>query len=172
MNKAVFCLGLTAGLTLMSCSTILNNLPGVYSLDIEQGNMIDQSMVDQLKPNMSKRQVIFIMGNPMLSDIFHDKRWDYVYSKQPSGEERVQKRISLFFNGDNLASIQGDFHPENEIINKPTTETSVELPKRDFELSMWEKITGLFGIAPSSDSSDNSTSNSTKSAGKSGGRQR
>lgn len=147
MIKAAFRLILTASLTLTGCSTILNNLPGVYTLDIEQGNMIDQSMVDQLKPNMSKRQVLYIMGSPMLSDNFHDKRWDYIYSKQASGEDRVQKRISLFFNGDSLASIQGDFRPGSQSATpKAIAESTIELPKRDFELSMWEKITGLLGI--------------------------
>lgn len=148
MNKPVFWLALAASLTLTSCSTILNNIPGVYSLDIEQGNMIDQGMVDQLKPNMTKRQVLYIMGSPMLVDNFHEKRWDYLYSKQPGGEDRVQKRISLFFNGDNLVGIQGDLRPGSVPVVKEPTETSVELPKRYLERSMWEKISGLFGSEP------------------------
>ncbi len=148
MNKTAILLAVTAGLTLPACSTIMNNLPGVYRLDIEQGNMIDQSMVDQLRPNMTKRQVLYIMGSPMLADTFHEKRWDYLYSKQVSGEDRVQKRISLFFDGDNLVAVQGDFRPSPEPIVKQSTETSIELPKRDLDKSMWEKITGLFGDAP------------------------
>lgn len=148
MNKPTLLLAAIAGLTLTACTTIMNNLPGVYRLDIEQGNMIDQSMIDQLRPNMSKRQVLYIMGSPMLADSFHEKRWDYLYSKQTSGEERVQKRVSLFFEGDNLMAVQGDFRPSAEPVIKESTETSIDLPKRDLDRSMWEKITGLFSNEP------------------------
>ncbi|MGZ4958394.1 MAG: outer membrane protein assembly factor BamE [Methylomonas sp.] len=148
MNKTSILLAATASLTLSACTTIMNNLPGVYRLDIEQGNMIDQSMVDQLRPNMTKRQVLYIMGSPMLADAFHEKRWDYLYSKQVSGEDRVQKRVSLFFEGDNLIAVQGDFRPSSEPVVKESTETSIDLPKRNLDRSMWEKITGLFSSEP------------------------
>ena len=161
MNKAVL-FAATASLTLSACSTILNNLPGVYTLDIEQGNMIDQSMIDQLRPNMTKRQVLYIMGTPMLADSFHEKRWDYLYSKQPGGEERVQKRVSLFFNGDNLMAVQGDLRPSAVPVIKEPGETSVELPKRDLEKSMWEIVAGLFGI----DVESSDESQPVKSSGK------
>jgi outer membrane protein assembly factor BamE len=168
MKKPVFLVALCASLTLPACSFILNNMPGVYRIDIEQGNMIDQSMVDQLRPNMTKRQVLFIMGSPMLTDSFHEQRWDYVYSKAPNGEDRVQKRISLFFTSDTLSAIQGDVHPSPLPVTKQAPETTVELPKRDLEKSMWEKICGLFGIDPgdSSDSSSSSPSSSGKRQGK------
>lgn len=148
MKKSSLLLAAVTSLSLVACSTILNNLPGVYTLDIEQGNIIDQSMVNQLRPNMTKRQVLYIMGSPMLADAFHEKRWDYLYSEQPSGEDRVQKRISLFFNGDNLMGVQGDFRPSSLPVVKESTETSVDVPKRDLERSMWEKISGIFGNEP------------------------
>lgn len=138
---------------LVSCSYILNNLPGVYSIDIQQGNIVDQDMVDQLRPNMTERQVLYILGSPMLVDTFHQKRWDYLYSNQPGGEDRQQKRISIFFNEDNLVSgIQGDFKPSSEPVTKPSQETTVDVPKRDIELTMWEKIKGLFGFDDIDDS--------------------
>jgi outer membrane protein assembly factor BamE len=62
MTKTVFLPAVAALLSLTACETILSNLPGVYTIDIEQGNMIDQAMVDQLRPNMTKRQVLYIMG--------------------------------------------------------------------------------------------------------------
>ncbi len=148
MKKSSFLLAAATGLGICSCSTVLNNLPGVYTLDIEQGNIIDQSMVNQLRPNMTKRQVLYIMGSPMLTDAFHEKRWDYLYSEQPGGDNRMQKRISLFFEGDNLIGVQGDFRPSSLPVVKESTETSVDVPKRDLDRSMWEKITGLFGDEP------------------------
>lgn len=106
--------------------------------------MIDQAMVDQLRPNMTKRQVLYIMGSPMLADTFHEKRWDYLYSEQPGGQARMQKRISLFFNGDALAGVQGDLHPSSLPVIKESTETTVDVPKRDLDTTMWEKISGIF----------------------------
>lgn len=135
-------------LLLSGCETILSNLPGVYTIDIQQGNMIDQSMIDQLRPNMTKRQVLYIMGSPMLADTFHEKRWDYLYSDQPGGQARAQKRVSLFFNGDNLVGVQGDFRPSAQPAVKESTETTVEVPKRDLDTTMWEKISGLFSDTP------------------------
>lgn len=144
MKKTVILLAVATQTLLTACETIMTNLPGVYSIDIEQGNMIDQAMVDQLRPNMTKRQVLYIMGSPMLADTFHDQRWDYLYSEQPGGEARVQKRVSLYFNGENLAGVQGDFRPSSLPVVKESVETTVDVPKRKLDTTMWEKITNLF----------------------------
>ncbi len=119
-------------------------MPWVYSLDIQQGNIINQDMIDQLRPKMTKRQVLYIMGSSMLVDIFHQERWDYLYSEQPGGESRKQKRLSLFFKDDLLAGVQGDFRPSSLPVIKPSYEVTVEVPERQLEKTMWEKITGLF----------------------------
>jgi outer membrane protein assembly factor BamE len=153
MRKPLYYLSLLTSLTLVSCSTILNNLPGVYTLEIQQGNIIDQAMIDQLRPNMSKRQVLYIMGSPMLDDVFHKNRWDYVYSNQPSGEDRVQKQVSLFFENDQIVSIQGDFRPGAIPVIKTSAATTVDVPKRELDKTLWQKITGLFGY----ESADNDT---------------
>jgi outer membrane protein assembly factor BamE len=145
MRKPLFSLSLLTSLTLVSCSTILNNLPFVYTLEIQQGNIIDQAMVDQLRPGMNKRQVLYIMGSPMLDDVFHKNRWDYLYSDQPEDEDRVQKRISLFFENDQISGIQGDFRPSAVPVIKTSSETTVDVPKRDLEKTLWEKITSLVG---------------------------
>ena len=94
-------------LALAGCS-----FPGVYKIDIQQGNVVTQDMIDQLRPGMTRRQVRFIMGNPLLVDTFHANRWDYLYSLQPGGGQRQQERMSIFFNGnDQLVSLSGDFMP-------------------------------------------------------------
>jgi outer membrane protein assembly factor BamE len=123
----------------------MSYLPGVYTIDIQQGNIIEQSMIDQLRPGMNQRQVLYIMGSPMLNNVFHKNRWDYVYSNQPGGEDRVQKQISLFFENDQIAGIQGDFRPSATPLIKTSGETTVDVPKRDLEKTLWEKITGLIG---------------------------
>jgi outer membrane protein assembly factor BamE len=129
---------------------ILNNLPGVYTLEIQQGNIVDQNMINQLRPNMDKRQVLYIMGSPMLTDFFHKNRWDYVYSVKPSGEDAVEKKVFLVFKdvdgSEKLAGLYGDFKPSNLPVLKPSDEKIVDLPKRDIDKTLWESITGLFGF--------------------------
>ncbi|MGH8440347.1 MAG: outer membrane protein assembly factor BamE [Pseudomonas sp.] len=94
-------------LALAGCS-----FPGVYKIDIQQGNVVTQDMIDQLRPGMTRRQVRFIMGNPLIQDTFHTNRWDYLYSLQPGGGQRQQERMSIFFNeNDQLVSLSGDFMP-------------------------------------------------------------
>jgi outer membrane protein assembly factor BamE len=94
-------------LALAGCS-----FPGVYKIDIQQGNVVTQDMIDQLRPGMTRRQVRFIMGNPLIQDTFHTNRWDYLYSLQPGGGKRQQERMSIFFNeSDQLVSLSGDFMP-------------------------------------------------------------
>ncbi len=87
------------------------DFPGVYKISIPQGNVITQEMVDQLRPGMSKRQVTFVMGTPLVRDPFHQDRWDYIYSFQPGGGERGQERLSVFFIDDQLVGFEGDFIP-------------------------------------------------------------
>ncbi len=149
MRKTIHPLALFTLLTLSACSTVMNNLPGVYSLDIQQGNMISQEIIDQLRPHMTKRQVLYIMGSPMLVDVFHHKRWDYIYSDQPGGKERTQKRVSLFFVNDKLSSIQGDLRPSTLPVKRESNETSIDIPKRKLDKTLWEKITGLFNSSNS-----------------------
>lgn len=144
MRKLIYPLMFASGMILTSCTTVMNNLPGVYSLDIQQGNIIDQSMIDQLRPKMTKRQVLYIMGSSMLVDVFHQERWDYLYSEQPGGGPRKQKRISLFFNGDELSRVQGDFRPSTKAVITQSKETTVEVPKRNLDKTLWGKITSLF----------------------------
>ncbi|HEY1028583.1 MAG TPA: outer membrane protein assembly factor BamE [Pseudomonas sp.] len=100
-------LSLTGLFALAGCS-----FPGVYKIDIQQGNVVTQDMIDQLRPGMTRRQVRFIMGNPLITDTFHANRWDYLYSMQPGGTQRLQERVSLVFDGnDQLVGLAGDFMP-------------------------------------------------------------
>ncbi|TWH77406.1 Beta-barrel assembly machine subunit BamE [Azomonas agilis] len=103
-------------LTCLICFNLLAGcaipIPHVYKMDIQQGNVITQDMVDQLRPGMTQRQVRFIMGSPLMTDTFHPKRWDYLYSFQAGGTRRQQERISLVFGKDNqLIGLAGDFMP-------------------------------------------------------------
>ncbi|KPA91561.1 MULTISPECIES: outer membrane protein assembly factor BamE [Pseudomonas] len=119
-------------LALAGCS-----FPGVYKIDIQQGNVVTQDMIDQLRPGMTRRQVRFIMGNPLLTDTFHANRWDYLYSLQPGGGERQQERVSLIFSDDDkLVNLAGDFMPgvsRDEAILGKDSGTTVEAPAQNTE---------------------------------------
>ena len=88
-------------------------LPGLtpYKVDIQQGNYVTQDMVDKLKPGMSKSQVRFALGTPLVTDPFHNDRWDYVYVMQKSGRVAEQRRIVVVFSEDKLLRIDGDVKP-------------------------------------------------------------
>ena len=89
----------------------LNRLPLIHRPDIQQGNVVTQEAIDRLKPGMSKSQVRYILGTPMLVDAFHQDRWDYYYSMQKGREEPIQERAALFFSDDRLIRIEGDYRP-------------------------------------------------------------
>ncbi len=135
MRKHLIIITYLASLFLTAC---------VYQIDVQQGNIVTQEMVDQLRPNMNKRQVRFVMGTPLLVDPFHPERWDYIYSNQPGGEERVQKRITLLFESDRLAGLQGDYRPSGIPVVEPTAESTVIVPKRDTDKTLFQKIKSLF----------------------------
>lgn len=103
---------------LTGCNAILPKMsfPGVYKLDIPQGNIISQDMIDQLRPGLTKRQVNFIMGTPLVKDTFDQDRWDYVYNFQPGGGERVGERVTIFFDNNAMTHFTGDFEQSPEKI--------------------------------------------------------
>ena len=86
--------------------------PGVYRIDIPQGNIVTREMIDKLQPGMTKRQVRFVMGTPLVQDTFEPERWDYVHSLQQGNGRRAEERVSLFFEGDTLSRIDADLNPE------------------------------------------------------------
>ncbi len=100
------------------CSSL--EFPGVYRIPVMQGNIIDQKKVDQLKVGMTKRQVQFVMGTPLLTDVFHDDRWDYVYQLRRGNDLLRDKRFTLFFEYDKLVRYEGDYEP-NATAEEPDT---------------------------------------------------
>lgn len=144
MKKSLLPLALAASLSLTACSTVKEYVPWLYTIDIKQGNIVDQDMVNQLQPNMSKRQVLYVMGSPMINDYFNKDRWDYVYSTRINDDQKIQKHVTLFFNGDELVKVEGDFKPSGKGVAKPNTESSIIIKPRKLDQTIWEKITGIF----------------------------
>lgn len=105
-------LALVAPLTLSGCTFV--KFPGVYRIAVQQGNIIDQKKVDQLELGMNKRQVQFVMGSPLLNDIFHEDRWDYIYHLRRGDETLRDRRFTLFFENDVLVRYEGDYEPDSK----------------------------------------------------------
>lgn len=86
----------------------------IYKVDVHQGNLLDSTSVEQLKPGLTKRQVHALLGSPMIADPFHQSRWDYVASASRRGGDAEVKNLVLTFDGDALATIEGDYFPEQD----------------------------------------------------------
>lgn len=90
-----------------ACSYLPSLSP--HRMEIQQGNFISQEMVDQLKVGMTKDQVRFALGTPLVTDVFHGNRWDYIFVRQRANSREVEhRRISAFFDNDKLVRIEGD----------------------------------------------------------------
>jgi len=99
---------------LPACKSLeVPKVPGVtpYRMVIQQGNFISQEMVSQLKPGMTKEQVRFVLGTPLVTDIFHADRWDYVFFREAADGKREQRNLSVVFEKDKLARVLGDLLP-------------------------------------------------------------
>jgi outer membrane protein assembly factor BamE len=103
---------LLAALLLAGCQQV-PMLPSLspHKIEIQQGNYVTQEMVAKLQPGMTRSQVRFILGTPLVVDPFRTDRWDYVYVLRKQGEVVEQRRIVMLFRDDRLARIEGDVVP-------------------------------------------------------------
>lgn len=95
---------------------------GSYKPEIQQGNVITQDMIDKLKAGMTKSQVRFVLGTPLIVDPFHPERWDYVYLyKKNISAPAETRQFTVIFDGDSMARTEGDSAP-------PSAATALEGP--------------------------------------------
>lgn len=134
-------------LTLSACSK--DKIPGVYRIDIQQGNQVTQEMLSKLEPGMTKSQVSFVMGTPMLIDVFHPNRWDYIYSFHPGNGQREQRRITLFFDDEEkLDYIDGNTRivERIELTEDERTDTNVVVPLTEQKTGFFNSMLNLIGL--------------------------
>ncbi|WP_250655170.1 outer membrane protein assembly factor BamE [Alkalimarinus coralli] len=93
--------------------TIGCSFPGVYKINIQQGNIITQDMLDQLKPGMNRRQVHFILGNPLVDNVFDDSHENYAYTYQHAGEKTDRQLITVYFEEDKYTHFTGELLDKN-----------------------------------------------------------
>ncbi|MFA6178835.1 MAG: outer membrane protein assembly factor BamE [Candidatus Methylopumilus sp.] len=117
-------------------------------MDVQQGNVVNSKMMSQLRPGMTKSQVKFILGTPLIQDSFHSNRWDYYYQMRKGGAVIEQRRVILDFENDLLKGVRGDVIPAGsggdqaegapmaELAAQPKTEEKKGLVDK---LKFWDK---------------------------------
>lgn len=94
----------------------------VYRIQVNQGNLLEQQLVDAVKPGMTKRQVALVLGTPAIQSPFDQDRWDYTASKGKRGGKPDVKSLTLYFEDNALVRMEGDYFPRNEeqLLNEAT----------------------------------------------------
>ncbi len=106
-----FALMLSACGSFNGASNRLASVITPYKIDIVQGNFVSREQANALKPGMSRAQVRDILGTPLLTDIFHAERWDYVFTFKRQGIAPQARRVTVFFKGDVLERTEADALP-------------------------------------------------------------
>mgnify|MGYP003572902725 FL=1 len=130
-------------------SSALEHLPFVYKMTVQQGNIVTEEMVDRLEPGMTKNQVRYLLGTPMLVDTFHTDRWDYTYTIRRGHKEMEVKRLAVFFQDDALTKVEGYIRPNPERAAAREPEAMlVEVPDWDGDVGIFRKTLTKIGLEP------------------------
>jgi outer membrane protein assembly factor BamE len=111
---------LAGSVSLGACSSIGDSTRSAlyavtpYKVEVVQGNFVSKQQVEALKPGMTRQQVREVLGTPLLNDVFHANRWDYVFTIRRQGVEAQQRRLTVFFNGELMDRFEGDPMPSEE----------------------------------------------------------
>ncbi|MEO8039425.1 MAG: outer membrane protein assembly factor BamE [Betaproteobacteria bacterium] len=111
---------LAAVLLLAACSLT------TYRMDIQQGNVVTQEMIAKLRPGMTRSQVKFVMGTPLVSDPFHTERWDYFYELIKQGKLKDRRRLTLLFEDDQLKKVLGDVEAAPGLKDEPVPASAAD----------------------------------------------
>ena len=136
----VFAGGLIAGGCTKLPSFTDVGVPGLYRLDVRQGNAFNDAALARLEVGMARSKVIHLLGSPAIDDVFHPDRWEYLYSFAPGGEEGQWRRIVLHFEDDRLVRMEGDLPPPDTATTEPETAKVVEVPPRPPEKGFFRRI--------------------------------
>ncbi|MEQ8231095.1 MAG: outer membrane protein assembly factor BamE [Gammaproteobacteria bacterium] len=128
----------------------LGNLPGpddlpfIHRIDVQQGNVVTQDMLAQLRRGMDKKKVTFVMGSPIVQDTFNADRWDYIYTHQAGRDQPERRLVTLYFVDDKLDRVGGDVNPASgELVAKLHHDLTVRVPRikrKNFVERMVDKL--------------------------------
>ena len=121
MFKKISLLFITS-LLLSACSSVNPmNWFTPHRMVIQQGNYLTEDAVSRVKLGMSRSQVRFLLGTPLLNDVFHANRWDYPYQIERQGQTPEEKRLTVFFDKDTVTRVEGNAFPAVRPATTPTT---------------------------------------------------
>lgn len=126
---------LLAPLSLAGCSSLQSSdsFLGVitpYRMEIVQGNVVTKEMAAAVKPGMTRAQVRDVLGSPLLTDIFHSDRWDYVFTIRRQGAAYQQRRVTVLFDGEGMKSFEADDLPsERDFVASIDTKRAGRVPQ-------------------------------------------
>ncbi|MGK0405361.1 MAG: outer membrane protein assembly factor BamE [Oleispira sp.] len=90
------------------------SIPKVYKLTVQQGNIVTQDMIDELKVGMTKRQVAYVMGTPLIRSPYQQERWDYLYTLERRDKVVKNYQVTLFFKDELYTRLEGEVPQEEE----------------------------------------------------------
>ena len=113
-------------LTVAIAASVLLSGCGIYRINILQGNFLDQAKVDQIEQGMTRNQVKFLLGTPMIADVFNDDRWDYIfYIKNGKTGEITNKKVTVYFDGNAVREVK----QEGELESSATQTSAAPQPQ-------------------------------------------
>ena len=123
----------TAGLA--GCESLVSkdSLTGFlkpYSVEVVQGNVLTKELISRVQIGMPRAQVRDLLGSPLLTDVFHGDRWDYVFTIRRRGTEPQRRSVVLMFDGDRLISIDtgGELPAEEAFVASIDSASTVAKP--------------------------------------------
>lgn len=106
-----------------------------YRVEVVQGNVVTREMAAQLREGLSRDQVRGLLGSPLLTDIFHGDRWDYVFTIRRQGAEAQRRLVTIYFDNDRVKSFDADGLPSEADFVSSIDTTRVEPRKKPLELN-------------------------------------
>jgi outer membrane protein assembly factor BamE len=145
-----------ATLVLVLSSTFLGGcarkerLPFVYKMPVQQGNILTEEMVDRLEPGMTRAQVRYLLGTPLLADMFHSDRWDYIYTYRRGHQSMERKRLTVWFEDDALVRVDGYLkpNPARALSAEENREIVVKVPDYEDRRGIFRRTLGTIGLEP------------------------
>ncbi|MFZ0790586.1 MAG: outer membrane protein assembly factor BamE [Chromatiaceae bacterium] len=130
-------------------TSMLEDLPFVYKMTVQQGNILTEEMVDGLQLGMTRNQVRYLLGTPLLTDFFHTDRWDYVYTIRRGHEDMQSKKLTLYFQDDALTRIDGTMRPDpTRAAGREPTEILVDVPDYKERKGLIRRSLEVIGVEP------------------------
>ena len=136
----------------------------IYKLDVQQGNIITAEMLMGLKPGMTRAQVKYVLGTPLIQDSFHENRWDYIYKMIKDDRLIEERHVVVRFEDDELVDVKGDIIQSNDILIGAETEKKskvITLSEADYEEQKKDKNSILSRLKFWEDEADQKTEEST-----------